>query len=186
MTFAPMCHPHPRKSPNAICGPIPSRHRVLPGSIALMAALSISAVGAPAQSTFAGQPIGSTSGEQSVEVKSAAGGTVNTGEVLTAGNPAGDFTADGGASDCSGATLPAGGTCTESVTFKPSAPGLRMGRGVRVFVPSMVVPSRNVTVPVGVLPAGALATTAVNVTVAPTVDGLRLEVSVVVEPGSTI
>ncbi len=127
MTFAPMCHPHPRKSPDAICGPIASRRRILPGSIALMVALSISAVGAHAQGTFAGQPVGSTSGEQSVELKSAAGGTVNTVEVLTAGNPAGDFAADGRASDCSGATLPAGGTCTESVTFKPSAPGLRMG-----------------------------------------------------------
>ena len=47
---------------------------------------------------------------------------------------------------------------------------------VRVPVPKLVVPSKNVTVPVAV--EGE--TVAVKVTVWPRVDGLRLEVSVVV------
>jgi len=90
-------------------------------------ALSISAAGAHAQNTFAAQPIGSVSGSQAVTVSSPTGGTVKTVEVLTAGNPAGDFGAAAAASSCPGATIAGGGSCSEFVIFAPSVPGLRMG-----------------------------------------------------------
>ena len=51
---------------------------------------------------------------------------------------------------------------------------------VRVLVPKVVVPSLNVTVPVGVPDPGALAVTvAVNVTVWPNTDGLTDDTTVV-------
>lgn len=99
--------------------------RVASITIAAAAALAIPA--ARAQSTFAAQPVGAASGAQPVAVSSAAGGTVAKVEVLTAGNPAGDFAADAAASTCPGDSLTAGGYCTEFVNFTPSAPGLRMG-----------------------------------------------------------
>ena len=103
-----------------------SRGPILSRSIAL-AAVAISVAGAHAQNTFAPQPVGSRSGEQAVVVRSAAGGTVRTVEVLTAGNPKGDFAYGAGSSTCLNATLPAGGSCSELVTFAPSAPGKEMG-----------------------------------------------------------
>ena len=96
-------------------------------AVGAAAMLAISAAGAHAQNTFAAQAVGSTSGAQAVTVNSAAGGTVKTVEVLTAGNPAGDFAAAAGASTCPGATIAAGKSCAELVTFAPSVPGLRMG-----------------------------------------------------------
>ena len=50
-----------------------------------------------------------------------------------------------------------------------------------VPVPSVVAPSRNVTVPVGVpVPGGTTATVAVNVTDCPNTDGLADDATVVV------
>ncbi len=58
----------------------------------------------------------------------------------------------------------------------------------RVAVPSTVAPSRNVMVPVGTPTAGATAlTVALRVTVCPSVEGLGVEVRVVlVLPGLTV
>jgi len=56
---------------------------------------------------------------------------------------------------------------------------------LRVPVPSVVDPSRNVTVPVGVPVPDAGATVAVKVTFSPVMLGLTLEVSAVVVAGLT-
>jgi large repetitive protein len=126
MNLAPTYRPQYRENYNTFPATIPMRHRLLPGWLAL-AALTISAAGAQAQNTFTAQPVGSPSGEQAVVVNSAGGGTVKMVEVLTAGNPNGDFAAGVGPSTCPNATLSPGGSCTEFVTFTPLAPGLRMG-----------------------------------------------------------
>ena len=99
---------------------------------AAVAALLLMGAGAGAwaqnPNSFPIEPVGTASGAQSVTVtSSAAGGTVSNAEVLTMGATGQDFAAGGGASTCTGATLAPPATCTESVTFTPSAPGLRMG-----------------------------------------------------------
>ncbi len=77
---------------------------------------------------FTVEPVGTTSGAQSVTVTtSPAGGTVSSVAVLTMGATSQDFAAGVGTSTCTGATLAPPATCTQSVTFTPSAPGLRMG-----------------------------------------------------------
>ncbi len=92
------------------------------------AVLAASAVGLHAQNVFAPQPVSTTSAAQTVTVTLPAGGTVTAVDVVTAGSAAGDFAAGGGPSTCPTASgVLAGGACTESVTFTPSAPGLRMG-----------------------------------------------------------
>ncbi|MGH9599478.1 MAG: Ig-like domain repeat protein, partial [Terracidiphilus sp.] len=126
MTFAPTYCPQFGENHNAIPAATPLRRRLLLSWLAL-AALAISAIGARAQNTFAAQPVGSPSGEQAVLVTSAAGGTVKTVEVLTAGNSTGNYAAGPGPSTCPNTTLSAGGTCTEFVAFTPSVPGMRMG-----------------------------------------------------------
>jgi sugar lactone lactonase YvrE len=75
------------------------------------------------------QPVGVSSSSQSVTVTAQATGTVATVEVLTMGAPGLDFTAGGGLSTCPSAALTVGPatTCVESVSFKPAAPGVRMG-----------------------------------------------------------
>ncbi len=95
--------------------------------IACLAALALAASGAQAQNVFPAQAVGSTSGEQSIQVTSPNGGTVQTVEVLTLGASGKDFAAGLGASTCPGASLSANGKCTQWVTFTPAAPGLRMG-----------------------------------------------------------
>jgi hypothetical protein len=53
---------------------------------------------------------------------------------------------------------------------------------LKATIPSVVAPSRKVTVPVGVPEAGGTAlTVAVNVTVCPNTDGFTDEVTVVIE-----
>jgi hypothetical protein len=93
-----------------------------------LAALLLAASGAQAQAVFATpQTVGTATAEQSVTVKSPNGGAVNTVKVLTMGVAGADFAAGAGASNCASATLVAGGSCTEWVTFTPAAPGLRLG-----------------------------------------------------------
>jgi sugar lactone lactonase YvrE len=93
-----------------------------------LAALLLTAIGARAQSVFATpQPVGTTSGQQTVTVKAQVAGSVAAVRVLTFGTPNLDFAAGTGASACGSAILAAGATCTESVTFTPASPGLRMG-----------------------------------------------------------
>jgi sugar lactone lactonase YvrE len=97
-----------------------------------LAALLLAAAGAQAQAAFGTQPIGSVSGGQNVPVTARAAGTVATVEVLTLGVAGLDFVKGIGALNCEAATLAAGAACTESVTFAPAAPGLRMGAVVLV------------------------------------------------------
>ena len=92
---------------------------------AILFALGVS--GARAQNVFGSEPVGSTSGAQSAIVVSPGGGVVKTVEVLTAGLTGGEFRAGTGVSSCPSATLAAHATCTQSVTFTPATPGLRIG-----------------------------------------------------------
>jgi len=112
--------------------------RLLAGWVAL-AALTVSPAAGHAQSKFAPLAIQSKSGAQAVTVKATAGGTVTSVEVLTAGSPKGDFAEASGTSTCAGATLSAGGLCTELVTFTPAVPGLRTGAVVLLDSSNQVV-----------------------------------------------
>jgi large repetitive protein len=97
--------------------------RGLPG-IACAMALLLAATCAHGQ--FGVQPVGA-SGNQSISVTATAAGTVSSVEVLTLGSVSGDFTAGAGASNCAAANLSVGSKCTESVSFTPAEPGLRLG-----------------------------------------------------------
>jgi sugar lactone lactonase YvrE len=85
-----------------------------------LAVLLLATVGAQAQSVFAPQAVGTMSGEQSVTVTAQVPGAVATAQVLTLGMPNLDFVASASPS-CVGVT------CTQSVTFTPANPGLRVG-----------------------------------------------------------
>jgi hypothetical protein len=99
------------------------------------AALLLTAPGAHAQ--FGAQPVGATTGNQSVTVTASTAGTVTSVQILTLGSPSGDFGAGTGAANCASAALAQGGTCTASVTFTPAAPGLRLGAVVLVGTPTV-------------------------------------------------
>ena len=95
------------------------------GALGLTAALLMATT---ALAQFGTQPVGVVSGAQGVTVTSRAAGTVNKVEVLTLGATGLDFAQGAGASTCGTATFGAAGqTCTESVTFTPAVPGLRVG-----------------------------------------------------------
>ena len=76
---------------------------------------------------FCSHPVGQMSGGQNVTVNAQVAGAVSAVEVLTLGVSGLDFAPGIGAMTCAGATLIAGATCTESVTFTPVYPGLRTG-----------------------------------------------------------
>jgi sugar lactone lactonase YvrE len=99
------------------------------GWIPALAALLLTSAGAWAQNGVFGtpQPVGVLSSAQSVTVTAQAAGTVARVEVLTLGASGLDFSGLPGSSNCQSAVLAAGKTCTESVTFTPTSPGLRMG-----------------------------------------------------------
>jgi sugar lactone lactonase YvrE len=84
------------------------------------------AAGAQAQSVFPATAVGANSAKQGVTVTAQAAGAVAAVQVLTGGVPSLDFVAGAGLSNCVG-PLAQGATCTESVTFTPSAPGVRIG-----------------------------------------------------------
>jgi sugar lactone lactonase YvrE len=92
-----------------------------------LAALLLGVVGAQAQAVLGSEPVGSASGGQNVIVTARAAGTVATVEVLTLGVAGLDFAKGIGALSCENANVAAGAACTESVTFTPAAPGLRIG-----------------------------------------------------------
>jgi hypothetical protein len=94
-------------------------------ALGLAAALA-AASGAQAQATFATTPVGTATGQQSVTVTAQVAGTVNSVSVLTLGMSGLDF-APGSGAVCKNETLAVGGTCTQSVIFTPTNPGLRMG-----------------------------------------------------------
>lgn len=104
-----------------------------------LAALLLTVAGARAQ--FGTQAVGVASGAQGVTVTVGVGmtGTVSTVEVLTLGASGVEFGQGGGASNCASYTFsPGNQKCTESVTFTPAVPGLRLGAVVLLDV------SRNV------------------------------------------
>jgi hypothetical protein len=78
----------------------------------------------PESLTFASQLVGTTSAPQSVTLTAAGSQPLKVASITITG----DF-ALAGATSCpsGGGTVPAGTTCTISVTFKPTAPGLRTG-----------------------------------------------------------
>jgi sugar lactone lactonase YvrE len=94
-----------------------------------LAALLLFTAGAWAQNGVFStpQPVGVSSTAQSVTVTAQAAGAVTTVEVLTSGASGLDFTAGSGTGTCGTATLAVNQTCTQSVAFKPAAPGLRLG-----------------------------------------------------------
>ncbi len=95
---------------------------------AAVAAIVVCAAGAHAQSAFAALPVGTTSATQSVTVTDTTPGTVSSVEVFTMGASGADFAQVTGSATCMSVNLGApGDTCTQSVSFTPSAPGLRMG-----------------------------------------------------------
>jgi len=94
-------------------------------AISALSCLFLSAVVAHAQ--FGTQAVGTTSTAQTFTVTAKVAGTVKTVEILTAGASGLDFEAGTGSSTCPNTTMPANGTCTESVTFAPTAPGQRIG-----------------------------------------------------------
>ena len=102
--------------------------RCLRSGITALFALFFLSFGAKAQNVFSTpEPIGSTSGAQTVTVPASATGTVAKVEVITRGVNALEFAKGGGVSSCESAGVTAGGTCTESVTFAPAYPGVRTG-----------------------------------------------------------
>jgi hypothetical protein len=107
--------------------------RVAPGDIRIwtlaLAALLLATAGAQAQAVFGTIAVGGSTppAEQSVSVTALVGGTVNSVKILTAGASNQDFTAGSGASCVPATPLAAGAACTQSVTFTPAAPGLRIG-----------------------------------------------------------
>lgn len=101
------------------------------GKLLTLALLLLAAAGAHAQAVFSTpqspQNVGSATSAQSVTVTAVATGTVAKVEVLTGGASGLDFSKGSGSSTCESASVTAGGTCTESVTFTPAYPGLRLG-----------------------------------------------------------
>ena len=91
--------------------------------------LTLAAMGARAQSNFGSEPVGATKAEQAVTVNfSESSGAVSTPvTVVTLGATDSDFIKGSGPSTCPGATITAGGSCTEYVSFKPTVPGQRLG-----------------------------------------------------------
>ncbi len=110
-----------------------AQRRCAVGWMAALGAFMLAASGAQAQSgVFAAEPVDTASAAQSVTVTATTAGTVTGVEVLTAGQSGLDFAVGTGASTCANAVLAANGQCTEYVTFKPSAPGTRVGAVVLV------------------------------------------------------
>lgn len=93
--------------------------------LALVVLLLVTA-DAQAQSVFAAQAVGTMSSEQNVTVTAQVAGKVATVQVLTLGTSGLDF-APGSSALCGTPILAVGGTCSESVTFTPAYPGLRLG-----------------------------------------------------------
>ena len=92
----------------------------------LLVGMILLAAGAHAQ--FGSQSVGVVSGAQGATVTSVSTGAVSSVQVLTLGGSGLEFAQGGGASTCDTANFSAvGQACTESVTFAPAMPGLRMG-----------------------------------------------------------
>jgi Cep192 domain 4/Abnormal spindle-like microcephaly-assoc'd, ASPM-SPD-2-Hydin/HYDIN/CFA65/VesB-like, Ig-like domain len=75
----------------------------------------------PASLTFANQAVGTTSAAQTVTLKNTGNAALTLSGIALSGTNAGDFAQS---NNC-GSSLAAGASCTLSVTFKPSATGIR-------------------------------------------------------------
>jgi hypothetical protein len=96
--------------------------------LAFLVAILLTGSGAWAQTVFSSQQVGTTSDPKTVSVTASSSGVVGKVEVLTAGVSGLDFAAGSGVSTCApGFQLAPANPCTQSVTFDPSAPGLRIG-----------------------------------------------------------
>jgi large repetitive protein len=104
--------------------------------VSLLAGVALLLTVGTTHAQFGPQPVGTATGNQSVTVTASVAGTVSNVEILTLGSPTGDFAAGTGTSNCSSATLALSATCTESVTFTPSKPGLGLGAVVLLGTPS--------------------------------------------------
>jgi len=107
--------------------------RFVRSGLVTLISMLLMATGAQAQSVFsAWQNVGTTSSAQSVTVTANVAGSVSKVEVLSSGVSGLDFAKGGGSSTCESASLTAGSTCTESVTFTPASAGRRIGAVVLV------------------------------------------------------
>ena len=101
------------------------------GAAAGMAALMLAAQVSAAQSVFPATVVGAAAAQQAVVVTAQAAGTVDHEAIVTLGQPGLDFTLPAvPASSCTGVTLTVGGatpSCSQSVTFTPTTPGVRIG-----------------------------------------------------------
>src|SRR4051794_20843379 len=97
---------------------------------------------APTSLTFAAQAIGTTSAPQSITITNTGSASLFINSAATRGADALDFTqVDDG---CSGLTLPAGSSCSVSITFSPTATGARSG----TFILTDNAPASPQTVPI--------------------------------------
>jgi sugar lactone lactonase YvrE len=97
------------------------------GGIFVLAAILFALTSAQAQTLFGPQNVGSPSVAQAVAVTAQVAGQVSSVEVLTLGVSNLDFAAASAGSTCASANLSPNQTCTESVIFTPTAPGVRNG-----------------------------------------------------------
>lgn len=104
-----------------------------------LTALLLLASGAGAQTMFAPQNVGTTSAAKSITVKATSIGQVASVQVLTLGTQGLDFQS-AAKSPCSTANFAAvGDTCTQSVDFSPTTPGVRAGAVVLLDSSSSVL-----------------------------------------------
>jgi large repetitive protein len=94
-------------------------------ALAVTAALAVPS--ARAQVTFSPTALGRTSAAQSVTVTAGTAGKVQSVAYLTAGAANLDYVYAGSGDNCTGASLSASQTCTTSVVFGPTVPGVRNG-----------------------------------------------------------
>jgi len=117
-------------TPEPIQSPLPTKRPACGFALGLLASALFLLPGAnvKAQTTFATwQPVGTAAPSQTITVTATLAGTVSKVEVLTNGAPGLEFAAGSGTSTCASAALTVGATCTESVSFTPAYPGLRLG-----------------------------------------------------------
>jgi sugar lactone lactonase YvrE len=98
----------------------------------IVSAIAVLLAATFAHAQFGVQTVGASSASQGITVTATVAGTVSSVEVLTLGSSSGDFAVGAGSSNCASASLAVGGKCTESVTFTPAEPGLRVGAVVLV------------------------------------------------------
>jgi large repetitive protein len=97
------------------------------GGVFVLVAILFALTSAQGQTLFGPQNVGSTSVAQTAIVTAQVAGQVSSIQVLTLGVSNLDFAAASSRSTCASANLSLNQTCTESVTFTPTTPGMRNG-----------------------------------------------------------